>query len=80
MDKDEMKESVRLRMEEFEDMEDLVNKFRTSIKHLSSLTRGSMISAYRQGLSDMLNYLDHKAIDLKKKRDAINQLTQNTRG
>lgn len=80
MNNDEFKEGLRVRMDEFKEFEELVTKFAFKIRGKSVLLKSSMKSAYREGMSDLLMYLDHKAIKAKKDREAVTNLTKDTRG
>lgn len=80
MNNDEFKDGLRVRQDEFKEMEELVTKFAFKIRGKSALLKSSMKSAYREGMSDLLMYLDHKAIKSKKDREAVTNLTKDTRG
>lgn len=80
MDNQEFKDGLRIRMAEFKEFEELVNKFESKIRGKSVLLKAAMKSAYREGISDLLAYLDQKAIDIKKERDEVNKLINDTRG
>lgn len=80
MNKQEFQDQLRARTNEIQEMEDLVQDYSRTIKHLSGMLKASMIVAYRKGIVDLLGMLDHKAIKKKQERDAVNKLTQDTRG
>lgn len=79
MNKQEFKDQLRARQDEIKEMEQLVYEYGQSIKNLSGLLRGSMITAYRNGIVDLLDMLDQKAIAIKKAKDTTTKLLQETR-
>ena len=80
MDKQDFKDAMRVRREEFEEMEEMVQRFAKKIKRLQPLLRGASISAYREGMSDLLQWFDQKAINIKEAKEATQKLLEQTRG
>lgn len=69
MNKQDFSEQIRVREEELGEIEDVVEKYGAKIKGVSPLLRGNMITAFRHGIIECMNYLDQKAQIAKIKRD-----------
>lgn len=80
MTKEEFADQLKARRSEIEEMEQLVQDYAYSIKHLQALSKSSMIIAYRKGIIDLLDMLDKKAIKIKQAKDLTNKFLNDARG
>lgn len=79
MNKQEFSDQLRARTGEIKEMEGMVQDYANSIRHLQSIVKASMVIAYRKGLIDLLDYLDKKAIAMKKAKDTTVEILKETR-
>lgn len=61
-------------------MEALVQEYANRIAHVQPLLKASMIVGFREGFISLLQMLDQKAQGIKREKDKVKKILEETRG